>query len=90
MHKNLTEKDQENIDKTISTINSVWNTWFPKKEKPAPAPAPDTTVPKVPTTPRQPMPPKKSGNKGLIYAGVGVGVLGLGFLIYKIIKNKKK
>ena len=86
MHKNLTEKDQENIDKTISTINSVWNTWFPKKEKPEPAP----TSPTGPTPPRQPMPPKKSGNKGLIYAGVGVGVLGLGFLIYKIIKNKKK
>ena len=89
MHKNLTltEKDQQNIDKTLSTINSVWNTWFPKKEKPAPAP---TQTPTPTPTPRQPMPPKKSGNKGLIYAGVGVGVLGLGFLIYKIIKNKKK
>jgi hypothetical protein len=102
--ENLDSKTQDTIDKTLSTINSIWTTWFPPTGNTGNTGTGNTgtgntgntgggnigeeeNTPKPPI--RTPAAPPKRSYKGLIYAGVGLGVLGVGFLIYKAVKKKK-
>jgi hypothetical protein len=93
--KNLDDKTQGTIDKTLTTINSIWHTWFPSNTTTGGTTntggtgentgGTHTAPPPPPPPPPTPTPTKSY--KGLIYAGVGIGVLAVGFLIYKKIKK---
>ena len=89
--KNLDDKTQGTIDKTLTTINSIWHTWFPSDTATTGTETNGTSNHIVPSVTSgsgtMPPPPPTKSYKGLIYAGVGIGVLGVGFLIYKATKK---
>lgn len=86
--ENFDEKTQDTIDKALSTVNNIWHTWFPSSTTTTTTTGGTgtggTATPK-PYTP--PPPPDKPKYRGLIYGGIALGLLGVGFLIYK--KTKK-
>ena len=89
--ENFDDKTQTTIDKTLSTINNVWHTWFPSSTSTSTSTSTGTgtgtgTPAKLP--PSSPNPEEKPKYRGLIYGGIGLGVLGVGFLIYKKMKKK--